>query len=485
MSENTKQNTLRGLFWNAIDRFGYQFIITLVGIIIMRISAVEDFGVIAVLVIFTTISTAIVDSGLATSLVRSPYVDEKDYSSMFVFNLAMSSLLYLLLFFAAPAIERFNGIDHLALYARVLFLQLVVHSFGIVQYVKLLRDFDFKRTSRINIISVTCMGVVAISLALLGFEIWAVLLQPLLYSFFRTVLLWVWGNWRISFLFSGSSLRRHLQFSLSFMVGNVLGKSFSQVYYSFIGKHFTGQETGYYYSANKWGETPNLLISSIIQGTTLSTLTPIQNDHPRFLNACRKTIQTLAFVLFPVSFCAITVAEPAFVVILTDKWASSIPYFQWLCFAGIFISLTDLNVNFLNIKGRSGYTLWLEVCKFVTAMLVLWATYPFGIFYIIYGQLGVRVLFYGITTLVSGKVYGYGLMKQLKDIFPAFLASLLAYLTAWSAQSGMPPNTQLLVKLLWQTVLFVVAYMAVSQMMRNAIWLELQEMGKRKFSKRK
>lgn len=484
MSENTKQNTLKGLFWNAIDRFGYQLVITLVGIIIARMSPVEDFGLVAVLMIFTTISTALVDSGLATSLVRSPVVDEKDYSTMFVFNLLVSTLVYLLLFFFAPAIERFNNIDNLAFYARIMFLQVVVHSFGIVQYVKLLRNFDFKRTARINVISVICMGTVAVSLAVMGLEIWAILLQPLLYALFRSSLLWFWGNWRISFLFSAPSLRHHLRFSLSFMVGNVLGRSFSQIYYSFIGKHFTEEQTGYYYQANRWGETPNLLISSIIQGTTLSTLAPIQNDYPRFLNACRKTIQTLAFVLFPVSFCAITVAEPAFIVVLTDKWIPSVPYFQWLCFAGIFISLTDLNVNFLNIKGKSNYTLRLELGKFALAALVLWQTYAFGILAIIYGQLAVRLLFYGVNTLVSGRVYGYGLWKQLQDILPPFLASLGAFLAVWGV-SHLLADLPLLLLLAIQGMLFVGLYLTVIHLSRNSVWLELLEIGKRKLSKRK
>ncbi|MBD1433486.1 lipopolysaccharide biosynthesis protein [Sphingobacterium sp. DN00404] len=484
MSENIKQNTLKGLFWNAIDRFGYQLVITVVGIIIARISPVEDFGLVAVLMIFTVISTAIVDSGLATSLVRSTHVDEKDYSSMFVFNLVGSAVVYLLLFFLAPAIERFNNIDNLAFYARVLFLQLVVHSFGIVQYVKLLRNFDFKKTARINVLSVICMGIVSISLALMGFEVWAVLLQPLFYSIFRTSLLWIWGNWRISLFFSGSSLRRHLQFSLSFMVGNVLGKSFSSIYYSFIGKHFTTEETAYYYQGNKWGETPNLLISSIIQGTTLSTLAPIQNDYSRFLNACRKTMQTLAFIVFPVSFCAIAVAQPAFVTFLTDKWNHSIPYFQWLCFAGIFISLTDLNVNFLNIKGKSNYTLWLELSKFAIAILVLWATYRFGILYIIYGQLAVRLLLYFVNTMVSGTVYGYGFWKQLGDIFPAFLTSLAAFLAARGIAYCIV-DVPHLVLLLVQSTIFVLVYITGSHVSRNVVWLELLEIGKRKLPKQK
>ena len=147
MSDNTKNITLNGLFWNALDRFGNQIIVTLVTIITSRILNEEDFGVIGVLMIFSTIATAFVDSGLATSLVRSKKVDELDYSTMFVFNLFVSVFFYLILFFSAPYIEDYYGIPNLALYARVLFLQLLIHAFGIVQYVKILKNFQFNVTA--------------------------------------------------------------------------------------------------------------------------------------------------------------------------------------------------------------------------------------------------------------------------------------------------------------------------------------------------
>ncbi|TYR37745.1 lipopolysaccharide biosynthesis protein [Sphingobacterium phlebotomi] len=482
MSENIKQNTLKGLFWNAVDRFGYQLAITLVGIITARVLPEEDFGVVAVLVIFTNIATSIVDSGLATSLVRSVKVDEKDYSSMFVFNLLVSVALYLILFFAAPAIERFNHIDNLALYARVLFLQILTHSLGLVQYVKLLRRFAFKETARINVLAVTFSGVLVILLALFSFGVWALLLQTLLYSCFRTIMLWIWGDWRLNFFFSRRILRKHLKFSSSFMVGRILSRSFSQAYYSFIGKHFTLQETGYYYQANKWGETPSMLISSIIQGTTLTTLASIQNDYPRFLNACRKSMQTLAFVLLPAAFCAIAIAEPAFVLVLTDKWLPSVPYFQLLCFIGIFFSLIDLNTNFLNVKGKAHYTLWLELTQITLALLVLWLTYPFGILNIIYGQMGVRLVSYGVNTWASRKVYGYGLFKQLKDIGPSFVMSLIAFAVVWTLAYFIT-DVSYLAMLLLQSTIFVSIYLLGSYLLGNVVWLELLEIGKRKLSK--
>lgn len=482
MSENTKDITIKGLFWNAIDRFGNQAITTIVGVITARILTPEDFGVIGVLLIFSTVATAFIDSGLATSLVRTKVVGQRDYSSMFVFNLTASFVLYFLLFFLAPLIEKYNQIEHLALYARVMFLQILVHAFGIVQYVKILKKFQFHITARINVLSIFLSGSIVITLAYLGFGVWPLILQPVLYAFFRTLLLWFWGDWKINFDMHYQTLKRHLVFSTSFMISNILGKALSPFYYSFIGSHFSIAKTGFYYQANKWGETPNLLISSIIQGTTLSTLTPIQDDRPRFLNACRKTMSTLAFVLFPVSFLAIAVAEPCFSYFLTETWQPSIPYFQLLCFAGLFISLCDMNVNFLNIKGRSGYSLWLEIIKWVLAVIVLLATYKHGLFAVIYGQIGVRISCFLMAGAMSQRVYGYGIGKQLQDIFSAFSISMFS-----AALASIPQQFDLIsydpLLIIVQTLIFVIVYIVLHQFIKNDIWLELVGLLRNKFSK--
>lgn len=483
MNENAKQNTLKGLFWNAVDRFGNQLVTAVVGVITARILNPDDFGVLAVLLIFMTISTTFVDSGLATSLVRSPKVDEQDYSSMFVFNLFVSVLLYAILFCVSPYIESFNGIDGLAVYARVLFLQLIIHSLGIVQYVKLLKKFAFKETARINVFAIVFSGSLVITLALLGFGVWAILLQPVLYSSFRTAMLWIWGDWQPNLFFSTKVLKRHLQFSLTFMAGSMLRKIFSDIYYSFIGKNFTLAQTGFYQQGNKWGEMPNLTISSIIQGTTLSTLAPIQDDYPRFLNACRKSMKTLGFVLFPVSLLAIAVGRPAIVFFLTDNWVNSILYFQLLCFAGIFISLTDLNVNFLNIKGKSSYTLWMELLKVVLAIGLLLGTYKHGILAIIYGQIVIRLVFFVASTWLSGKIYGYSFARQIQDLAGTFSSSLLAFGGAVAVFNyfGYVSTVPLL---LLQSITFVTIYVLCSHIGKNEIWMELLQLLKSKLAKR-
>jgi len=482
MSENTKNITIKGLFWNALDRFGNQAIVSIVGIITARILMPEDFGVVAVLMIFSIIATAFVDSGLATSLVRSKVVDEKDYSTMFIFNLVISIVLYLILFFAAPFIEKYNEINGLALYSRVLFLQIIVHSFGIVQYVKILKNFQFKLTARINVLSMLFAGIFVVVIALLGFGVWALLLQQVFYSLFRTVLLWIWGDWKFNLNFSSLSLKNHFSFSLSFMVSNMLGKVLSPFYASFIGKHFSINDTGYYYQGNKWGETPGQTITAIIQGTTLSTLTPIQDDQPRFLNATRKTMSTLAFVLVPVSFLAICVAKPGFVFFLTDRWLPSVILFQLLCFAGLFTSLTDLNVNFLNIKGKSKFFLSLEIFKVSFALIMLFLTYKHGLTMIALGLLLVRFSCHIIASIMSGKVYGYNLFLQIKDLLPSFLISIIAAVLAY-----LPLYFNLiqhnLVLIIVQSLIFVIIYIGANHLIKNEIWLEILGLLKKKLVK--
>ncbi|WP_313515329.1 lipopolysaccharide biosynthesis protein [Sphingobacterium sp.] len=483
MSENTKNITINGLFWNTLDRFGNQAIVTIVAIITARIISPDEFAVIAALAIFSIIATTFVDSGLATSLVRTKVVDELDYSSMFIFNLSVSAIIYLILFFASPYIERYYNIPGLALYARVLFLQIIIQSFSIVQYVKILKKFQFHLTTRINVLAVLFAGIIVVIVALLGYGVWALILQPLLYTLFRTVMLWMWGDWKVNFAFSGASLKKHLSFSLSFMVSNMLGKVLSPFYASFIGKFYTPAQVGYYYQGNKWGETAGQTITAILQGTTLSTLTPIQDDLPRYLNASRKTLSSLAFALMPISFLAIAVAKPGFVFFLTDTWVSSILLFQILCFASIFTSLTDLNANFLNIKGRSKLFLILEITKVSLAIITLFFTYRHGLVMIALGLVAVRIICYIISAVMSGKVYGYNLFMQVKDLLPTTLISIiaagLAYLPLYF---NLIPNYLLLI--IVQSLIFVVIYAGANHMIKNDIWLEILGMLKKKLAKK-
>lgn len=483
MSENAKNITIKGLFWNAIDRFGYQVITNLTTIVLARIFAPDDFGVIYVLAIFTTIATSLVDSGLATSLVRSKVVKDVDYSTMFVFNLLVSGGIYLILFIAAPYLEELYQINNLILYARVLFLQILVQAFGIVQYVKMLKSFQFNLTARVNFIAVLGSAIVVVFLAWIGLGFWGLLLQAVLYAFFRSVLLWVWGNWKLDLSFSKESMRTHWGFSISFMISNLLGKLLSPLYNNLLKMNYTTEDVGIYGMANKLGESPNLLISSVVQGTTLSTLTPLQDDFPRFLNACRKTMSSLAFLLFPVSFLAICVAEPAFQTLLKEKWNDAIPLFQWLCFAGLFISLTDMNVNFLNIKGKSKFALVLEVIKVGSAVGIFFFTYQHGLLAVVFGQLAIRILCYIIAASMSVKVYGYTIFAQAKDLFSSFLISLLAAVIAYLPLyfGWISNNLYLLVA---QTLIFALIYIGINHMIKNQIWMEVLDLAKKKISKK-
>jgi len=211
-------------------------------------------------------------------------------------------------------------------------------------------------------------------------------------------------------------------------------------------------------------------------------LAPFQNDYPRFLNACRKTMSTLAFVLFPVSFCVIAIAEPAFVSVLGERYHASVIFFQWITFAGIFMSLSDLNVSFLNIKGKSNITLSLEIFKILFALVVLLCTYHAGVQAIIYGQVIVRFVFYIISTIYSDKIYGYNWLLQFKDTISPFVISVFCAFTAYLPIYFNLPIVNGLLFILQGSIYFLL-YLLINHVIGNAIWIELLQVLKSKLKK--
>src|SRR5690606_4294075 len=202
------------------------------GVILGRILSPENYGIIGVLTIFSTIGTSLVDSGFGTALVRAKTVEEEDYLSMFVFNMAVSISVYTILFLGASFIADFCKQPSLILYSRVIFLAIPINAFGIVQYIKLLRSYAFKVNAKINVLSLLLSSLGAILLAISNYGVWALVGQVILYPVFRTLLLWIWGNWRLSFFYVSHSLKKYVKFSVSFVLSNLLNKLFPQVYFT-------------------------------------------------------------------------------------------------------------------------------------------------------------------------------------------------------------------------------------------------------------
>lgn len=478
MSSNIKQATITGLIWNAVDRFGQQFLYVITGIIMARILSPENFGIIGLLTIFSTIGTSLADSGFGTALLREKQVEEIDYSSMFVFNLSISLFIYCILFFSAPYIADFFNIPSLKIYARVIFIAIPIYALGIVQYIKLLRAHNFKLSAKINVTALFLSSICAVGIAVLQFGEWALVFQVVLYPTFRSFLLWTFGNWTLSFVFAYDSFAKYIKFSVNFVVANLLNKLFPQMYFAFLGKIYPINQVGYYVQANKYADIIGLLINSVLQGVALTTLSKIQDEKARFINACRKLTRLLSFLLFPFAVGAICVAKPAVLLILTEKWSPSIPLFQLLCIAGVIVTLSDTNVNFLNIKGKSHLSLRLEFFKVVLAFVVLLLTYPLGLVNIVLGQIAVRLFCYLLLMIVVNKQVGYNFLEQIKDLLPYAVLSILMGMIMLVPKLFLENNLALLIT---QCLVGFVFYIGSAKVLKSKVLDELIEVTKTKF----
>ncbi len=481
MSSNIKQATISGLIWNAVDRFGQQALFIVTGVILGRILMPENFGLIGLLAIFSTIGTSLVDSGFGTALVREKHVDEIDYSSMFVFNLAISIALYVVLFLCSPLIADFFNQPQLSLYARVVFLAIPINAFGIVQYIKILRSHAFKTNAKISVLSLFLSSCGAIAFALFDYGVWALVFQIVLYPVFRTFLLWYWGTWKVSFQFVGASLKKYMGFSVSFVISNLLNKLFPQMYFAALGRVYSMNQVGYYVQANKYSDIASQLVSSIVQGASLSTLGAIQDEKERYLNACRKVIRLLSFLLFPMAVGAICVARPAIILVLTEKWSPSVELFQLLCVAGVFLTLSDANINFLNIRGKAKLSLKVEVFKIGLAIVGLVFTINYGLVIIIIGQIVVRFICYIVVAFINQRIIQYKMLDQLKDIIPYAALSIL--------MGGVMLLPKLFVEdfiilLLVQSVLGFVFYIGIAKVLRSNVLEEILQILRNKILKK-
>ncbi len=470
---NLKHKAANATVWNIIERFGQQFIFLITGIILARILDVGDYALIGMLGIFITISTIITDSGFTVALIREKEVDDIDYSSVFVFNIFISSIVYILLFLSAPLIADFYNQPDLILLSRVMFLAIPINAFGLVQNAVLSRHVHFKKLARINLSSMILSGTLALIMAFAGKGVWALASQSVGYAFFRTAILWFTRTWHLSFKFSLKRLEKFFVFSVNLLITSLLNGIFLNLYSMFIGRNFPKEQMGYYTQGNKFADIPNGILSGPIQNMSLTVFSKIQDDKDRLTRACQKSMRSLSFMFLPVMLGIICVAKPLFLILLGSRWEGMIPFFQLICIANIFTNFSNLNNTFLNIKGNSRTVLYLEIVKMVLLAISLFFSISHGIVIMLYTLIVVRFLCFVIGACVSGRKTNYSIWMQLKDIFPYLVVSLIMAVLVYSWTFLINNNYFLLIVQIITGALF---YILVNEKLGSKVYQDTKEM---------
>ncbi|OKZ19027.1 MAG: lipopolysaccharide biosynthesis protein [Bacteroides sp. 43_108] len=428
-----KDKTVKGVMWSSIDRFSTQGIQFVFSILIARLLMPEDYGVVAMLNIFLSVSQKFIDSGFGTALIRKPDRTEIDFSTVFYFNIVVSIFFYVLLWIASPAIAAFYDIPLLEDVTKVVALNLVINSFSGIPSAKLSISIDFKTRAKISLAVTLLTGFVGLWMAYNGFGVWALVAQSVFGSLLSTFLLWFFVRWMPGLMFSWKSFREMFSFGSKMLASGLLDTIYTNVYTLVIGKFFSPAMLGVYSRADGLAQYPSSNITNILQGVTFPVLCSIQNEPERLAGVYKRFLRLSAFIVFPLMVGLAAVADPLIRLVLTDKWEGAIYLLQIVCFALMWYPIHAINLNLLQVKGRSDFFLKLEIIKKIQGVIVLCITLPLGVVAMCYGRIVGSLLALIYNTYYTKKLISYGYFAQMKDLLHILLHSLVMGAFAWGA----------------------------------------------------
>lgn len=422
--ESLKDKTVKGVGWSAVDNVAQYAVTFVVGVVLARLLSPDDYGLIGIIAIFTTVCTAIINGGFSTALIRKNDCTDDDYNTAFIVNLGLSLLLYVVIFFCSPLIARFFEKSALVALTRVSSFTMIIGALGIVQQTRLTKRIDFKTQTKISLISAITSGLIGIGMAIAGCGVWSLVFQGLSSQLLRTILLWVYNKWVPKLKFSTQSFNNLFGFGWKMMLSSVLDSVWKELYQLVVGKYYSAATLGQYTRAKQFSTLFSSNLTNVIQRVTYPVLSNIQDEKERLVAAYRRIIKLTMFITFTCMFALGAVSEPLLFCLIGEKWHEAATYLPLICFVGSLYPLHALNLNMLQIQGRSDLFLFLEILKKIIGLAPLLIGAFVGIFPMLYTSIATGFICYLLNSYFPGKFLGYTSWKQLKDIAPSFLIAM-------------------------------------------------------------
>lgn len=424
MPESLKKKTVKGVAWTSLDQvlgMGFGFVI---GVILARLLSPDDYGLLAMIAVFNSIAFAFLDSGFGNALIRKPNLTEDDNTTAFCFNIVAGIVLYGVIWLIAPWVTVFYDKPILTQLLRVEALLLIISSFKIVQNTQLSRALNFKAKAIINVSSQVISGAIAIYAAYHGFGVWSLVLQHIASGIISLIMLWLFSPWRPRGKCSKKSFGYLWGYGSKLLASGLLDRIYGNIYPIIIGKFYSAADLGQYTRATHYAYMPSKTLTSVLQQVTFPVLSQIQGDTDRLANSYRRMLRFTVFLVFPIMLGMVALASPLVIALVTDKWAPCIPYLRVICCAAMWYPVHAINLNLLQVKGRSDLFLRLEIIKKAIITVVVFVCVPFGVMGICYGAVFTSLACLAINTYYTGKLINVGFVRQMLDMTPTLLASL-------------------------------------------------------------
>jgi O-antigen/teichoic acid export membrane protein len=425
MGESLKAQTIRGVIWSGVDRFSVQGIQFVLSIILARLVAPSEYGLIAMLGIFLAIAQVFTDSGFSNALMQKKDRTENDYATVFYFNIAVAGVVYLILFIGASYIAKFYNEPILEIITKWVGLNIVISAFSIVQSTKLTIRLDFKTQTKVSLTAVIASGTVGVAMAFGGYGVWALVAQSLLRSLLNTILLWIFTKWKPVLIFSYQSFKTLFSFGSKLLASTLMHTIYMELYTLIIGRKFSSASAGYFNRAQTLARFPPMNIIEIASRVMYPSLCSIQDEEERLTRAFIRFLRIGAFIIFPLMVGMVVLARPLIQVVLTDKWLPAVPLFSILGIAYMLHSIGNVNWQILSVRGRSDLSLKAEVIRKIISFAILFTTIPFGITIMCWGILCCQITDYIVLIFYVRKVIPVGYWMEIRALAPILLAVLL------------------------------------------------------------
>ncbi len=465
------QRSLTAVFWSGADIFMRQGLQFFVSILLARLLSPEEFGLLAMLSLFTGIAGLFIDSGFSSALIQRQDITHKDESTVFFFNLGTGLFVAMGLCLAAPLIDRFfeqsiipdkTFMTTLNLYSvpwlatffeqpvlqsltYVMAFNLFVCSFGSIQSVLMTKALDFKTLMKIGVVASLLSGLLAVVLALKGFGVWSLALQTLVSTLITVTLQWLWHPWRPQWIFSFASLRSLFRFGGFLLLSGLLDTLYTRIYSIIIGKLFSARELGFYTRADNTQQLPVNVLTNVLHRVAFSVFSAAAADKAQLARGMRKVLLMIMLFNIPAMLGLMVVAEPLVITLIGEKWLPSVPILQVLCLSGVIWPLHVINLNVLMAQGHSNLFFRIEILKKTICIVAIVVASFHGILAIAWSQVVVGILCFMINAHYTGVFLGYSAWKQTQDLLPYLAISILMALSVWPIHiySSLQPAAEL------------------------------------------
>lgn len=416
MSSSLKSKAVKGVGWNIIEKIAVNLFKFSFGVVLARLLLPEEFGLIAMVGVFFVIADVFVEGGFGQAYIQKKVVNQIDANTVFIVNLSVSILIYLLLYVFSEEIAQFYNENRLVTIIRVMGIIVLINAFRVVQIAQIRRDLNFEAKAKISIGSVIVSGSIGVVCAYLGLGVWSLVIQQILNRFILSTGLYFASNWRFKAEFSRSSFYSMFSFGSWLLLANIFKTTFDNIYKLAIGRFFSASELGYFTKSKQFQGLITEQFSWAIRMVSFPVFSQVQDQRARISNSLIKFLKYSSFITVPILGVLIVVAKPFVIILLTEKWVTMVPYLQLLCVVGMMIPIYDINLQVIQSLGKSKTVFFLGLVRNILRIFNIYLFYDFGIEYIIIGEIVLVFISYMINCIYLKKFIGVGFSKQVKAL---------------------------------------------------------------------